>query len=55
LGAAIRQLDRAELYLAAVAYMNLGDRAAQREITRLRADIESLKRHLAAPRSETSD
>jgi hypothetical protein len=54
LRAAIRQLDRAELYLAAVAYMEIDDRAAQREVGRLRSDIESLKRHLCALRAETT-
>jgi hypothetical protein len=54
LRAAIRQLDRAELYLAAVAYMEIDDRAAQREVGRLRSDIESLKRHLSALRAETA-
>jgi hypothetical protein len=54
LRAAIRQLDRAELYLAAVAYMEIDDRAAQREVGRLRSDIESLERHLSALRAETA-
>ncbi len=53
--AAIRQLDRAEMYLAAVAYMDLDDRPAQRAVGRLRADIENLKRHMVALRAETSD
>ena len=52
---AIRQLDRAEMYLAAVAYMDLDDRPAQRAVGRLRADIENLKLHLAELRAETSD
>jgi hypothetical protein len=55
LRAAIRQLDRAEIYLAAVAYMDIDDRAAQRSVGRLRADLESLKRHLAELRAETRD
>jgi hypothetical protein len=55
LRAAIRQLDRAEIYLAAVAYMEIDDRAAQRSVGRLRADLESLKRHLAELRAETRD
>jgi len=55
LRAAIRQLDRAEIYLAAVAYMDIDDRAAQRTVGRLRADLESLKRHLAELRAETKD
>jgi hypothetical protein len=37
LRAAIRQLDRAEIYVAAVAYMQLDDRAAERSIRQLRA------------------
>ena len=55
LRAAIRQLDRAEIYLAAVAYMQLDDRAAERAIRQLRADVEGLKRHLAALRAGTTD
>ena len=55
LRAAIRQLDRAELYLAAVAYMEIDDRAAQRAVARLRSDIEGLKRHLSALRAGTGD
>jgi hypothetical protein len=55
LRAAIRQLDRAEIYLAAVAYMDIDDRAAQRSVGQLRSDLESLKRHLAALRAETKD
>jgi hypothetical protein len=53
LRAAIRQLDRAEIYLAAVAYMQLNDRAAERAVRQLRADVEGLKRHLADLRAET--
>jgi hypothetical protein len=55
LRAAIRQLDRAEIYLAAVAYMDIDDRPSQRSVGRLRADLESLKRHLAELRAETKD
>ncbi len=54
LRAAIRQLDRAELYLAAVAYMEIDDRAAQRAVSRLRSDLESLKRHLSALRAQST-
>jgi acyl-CoA reductase-like NAD-dependent aldehyde dehydrogenase len=43
---ASRQLERADLYLAAVAYMELGDREAQRALNQLRTDLESLRRHL---------
>ena len=35
LRAAIRQLDRAEIYLAGVAYLQLNDRAAERSIRQL--------------------
>lgn len=52
LRAAIRQLERAEIYLAAVAYMELDDRDAQRVVNRLRSDVNSLCRHLAAQRGE---
>lgn len=51
LRAAIRQLDRAEIYLAAVAYMQLNDRAAERAVRQLRADLDGLKRHLAELRA----
>ncbi len=55
LRAAIRQLDRAEIYLAAVAYMDIDDRAAQRAVGQLRAHVLSLKGHLAELRAETKD
>ncbi|HEX9100051.1 MAG TPA: hypothetical protein VF956_11250 [Candidatus Dormibacteraeota bacterium] len=54
LRAAIRQLDRAEVYLAAVSYMQLDDRAALRAVRQLRADLEGLKRHLGELRAGTS-
>lgn len=50
LRAAIRQLERAELYLSAVAYMQLDDREAQRAINQLRTDIASLSRYLGERR-----
>jgi hypothetical protein len=50
LHAAIRQLERANLYLAAVAYMELDDREAERALNQLRADLESLRRYLAERR-----
>ncbi len=52
LRAAMRQLERAEIYLAAVAYMELDDREAQNAVNRLRAGLESLNRYLAERRSE---
>ena len=55
LRAAIRQLDRAEIYLAAVAYMDIDDRAAQRSVRQLRSDLNALKGHLAELRAETKD
>jgi hypothetical protein len=48
---ASRQLERADLYLAAVAYMELGDREAQRALNQLRTDLESLRRHLGEHRN----
>ena len=50
LRAAIRQLDRAEIYLAAVAYMELDDREAKRVVNQLRRDLDSLLRHLGESR-----
>lgn len=50
LRAAIGQLERAEVYLAAVAYMQLDDREAQRAINQLRTDIASLSRYLGERR-----
>jgi hypothetical protein len=47
LRAAIRQLDRAELYVVAVDSMNLDDRAAQRLLNHIRTEIDSLRRYLA--------
>ena len=53
LRAAIRQLDRAEIYLAAVSYMQIDDRAAERALRQLRADLDGLKRHLGELRAGT--
>jgi hypothetical protein len=51
LRAAIRQLERAEIYLAAVDHMELEDRAARRAIRQLRSDIGSLRLHLGEERN----
>jgi hypothetical protein len=51
LRAAIRQLERADMYVSAVSYMDLGDHAVQRALDRLRADLAALQRHLAEQRS----
>jgi hypothetical protein len=53
LRAAIRQLERADLYLAAVAAMNIDDRAANRALVQLRGDMDALRHHLVDLRSET--
>ena len=50
LRAAIRQLERAEIYLDAVAYMDLGDREADRILGRLRSDLRSLQDYLVLVR-----
>ena len=55
LRAAIRQLDRAEIYLAAVSYMQLDDSASQRALRQLRADLDGLKGHLGALRAGATD
>ena len=52
---AIRQLERADVYLAAVAYMELGDREAQRALNQLRTDLVSLERHLSERRNLERD
>ena len=55
LAAAIRQLDRADLYMTAVACMQIDDRDAQRAINKLRTDAASLRTYLAAIRAETTE
>jgi hypothetical protein len=50
LRAAVRQLDRAEIYLAAVSYMDLGDPAVDQAVRRLRADLDGLRRSLVERR-----
>jgi hypothetical protein len=44
--AAVRQLERADLYLAAVACMDIGDREAQRALNQVRSDLARLGRYL---------
>lgn len=46
LRAAIRQLERAEIYLDAVGYMDLGDREANRALGQLHSDLRSLEDYL---------
>ena len=53
LRAAVRQLDRAEIYLAAVTYMDLGDQAVDRTVGRMRAELEGLRRDLIERRDGT--
>ena len=48
---AIRQLERAEIYLAAVTSLDLGDRPAQREVEEVRLDVKHLIRHLSDQRA----
>ena len=55
LRAAIRQLERAEIYLAAVAYMELDDRETQRAINKLRFDVDGLRRSLSDQRNEVRE
>lgn len=52
---ASRQLDRADLYLAAVAYMELGDRDAARALNQLRRDLESLRNHLSERQNQVTE
>lgn len=44
---AVRQLERAEIYLAAVSDMEIEDRAASRALNQLRVDARDLRRHLS--------
>jgi hypothetical protein len=53
LRAAIRQLERADLYLAAVGAMHLDDRQAARALNQLRTDVDALRRHLIELRAST--
>ncbi len=46
LRAAMRQLERAEVYFAAVAAMELNDREARHAVDRLKAETASLRRYL---------
>ena len=55
LRSAIRHLDRAELYLAAATFMDLGDPVAHRGFGKLRSDIEALRRYLTDAPGATSD
>jgi hypothetical protein len=50
---AIRQVDRADVYIAAVASMEIGDWALQRSVRQLRADLEAIRRHLSDLRART--
>jgi nucleoside 2-deoxyribosyltransferase len=52
---AIRQLDRADIYLAAITYMKLDDREAQHAVNQLRANVESLRRYLGERRDQVID
>jgi hypothetical protein len=51
LRAAIRQLERAEIYFAAVAAMEIEDREARRAVERLRVETDSLRRYLGELRA----
>jgi hypothetical protein len=50
LRAAVRQLERADIYLAAVTFMDIDDRPAERALRQLRADLDALRRHLGEQR-----
>jgi len=49
---AVRQLERADQYLAAVAAMDLGEPVQQRALDRLRRDLEGLRRSFIERRPE---
>jgi hypothetical protein len=50
LGAAIRQVESADLYLAAIIYMDLEDRSVDRAVSGLRANLDGLHRYLVEQR-----
>jgi hypothetical protein len=50
LRAAVRQLERADIYLAAVTFMDIDDRPAERALSQLRADLDAVRRHLGEQR-----
>jgi Holliday junction resolvasome RuvABC ATP-dependent DNA helicase subunit len=50
---AVRQMERADLYLAAVGAMELDNRQAARALNQLRADLDALRRHLIELRAST--
>jgi len=52
LRAAIRQLERADLYLAAVSHMDLGDTETDSSTRTLRFDLARLRRHLTEQRAD---
>ncbi|HEV2414487.1 MAG TPA: hypothetical protein VGX27_06735 [Candidatus Dormibacteraeota bacterium] len=51
LRAAIRQLERAEIYFDAVAAMELQDFEARRALDRLKSETEALRRYLVERRN----
>jgi hypothetical protein len=51
--AAIRQLDRAEIYIDAVDAMEMDDREAERVVRHLRAELDGLRRYLIELRHRT--
>jgi hypothetical protein len=53
LRSAVLQLARVEMYLAAVTYMDLGDKAVDRTIGQLRAEVDGLRRYLIERRDGT--
>ncbi len=55
LRAAIRRLERGEVYLAAVAYMELEDREAKGALNQLRRDLDLLLRHLGESRDRITE
>lgn len=44
--AAVRQVESADLYLAAVIYMDLEDPSVDRAVNQLRAGLDGLRRYL---------
>ncbi|HVS49288.1 MAG TPA: hypothetical protein VHJ99_10330 [Candidatus Dormibacteraeota bacterium] len=52
---AIRQLERAQDYVTAVAFMDIPDREARREVQELRHDLEVLRRRFVERRDQVTE
>ena len=52
---AIRQLDGADVHLAAISFMDLRDREGQAEVRLLRGDLQNLRRRFVDRRDQGTE